>query len=175
MPPIPATNRFNVGPATRPAVPVDFDADYAPTTQTYHGFSIQVGGVTIGRITEWTPQALDRDATLIYELNAQTWGQPVDIVPGKANTFTVSFSRAEVWGEEIEKAFGEDDVYTLLTSQNTPFAVDEVFLKGLQLYRQYRYLGCWFTSKSWDAFGADGEGTIKISGEIMFVNKVRVV
>lgn len=174
MPPIPATNRFNIE-AGRPAVPVDFDAPYAPTTQTYHGFSIQVGGVTLGRFTEWTPQALDREAAHIFELNARTWGQPVDIVPGRATTFTLGFARAEVWGEEVEKVIGEDDVYTLLTNQNTPFAIDEVFLKGLQLYRQYRHLGCWFTSKTWDAFAADGEGTIRISGEIMFVNKVRIV
>lgn len=171
---IPATNRFNIE-ANRPAVPVDFDAAYAPTTQTYHGFSIQVGGVTIGRFTDWTPQALDRDVTPVYELNAKTWGQPVDAVPGKANTFTVAFGRAEVWGEEVEKAFGETDVYTLLINQNTPFSIDEVYLRGLQLYRQYRYLGCWFSSKTFDAFTSEGDGIIRISGEITFVNKVRVV
>ena len=174
MPAIPASNRFHIE-ANRPGVPIDFAAPYAPTTQTYHGFSIQVGGVTIGRLTEWTPQVLDRDVTLLYELNAKTWGQPVDAVPGKATTFTVGFGRAEVWGEEIEKAFGEADVYTLLVNQNTPFAIDEVYLKGLQLYRQYRYLGCWFNSKTWDAFTSDGEGVIRISGELTFVNKVRII
>jgi hypothetical protein len=171
---IAATNRFNIE-ANRPAQQIDFDAPYAPTSATYHGFSIQVDGVTIGRFTEWTPQALDRDVTHIYELNAKTWGQPVDAVPGKANTFTVAFGRAEVWGEELEVAFGESDPYTLLTNQNTPFAVDEVYLRGLQLNRQYRYLGCWFSSKTTDAFTADGDGIIRISGEITFVNRIRIV
>ena len=171
---IPATNSFNIE-ANRPAAAVNFDAPYAPTTATYHGFSIQVGGVTVGRFTEWTPQNLDRDVTPVYELNAKTWGQPVDLVPGKANTFTVAFGRAEVWGEELEKAFGETDVYTLLLNQNTPFAVDEVYLRGQQLYRQYRYLGCWFTSKSTDSFTGEGDGIIRVNGEIAFVNKVRIV
>ncbi len=173
MPAIPATNRFSVE-ANRPATPIDFTQPFAPTTQTYHGFSIQVGGISIGRITEWQPQQLDRDFTHISELNARTWGQPVDGVPGGAKNFTLSFARAEVWGEECEKAFGEVDVYTLLTNQNTPFAIDEVYTKGLQLYRQYRYLGCWWTSKNVDQFTADGDGVIRISGEMSFVNKVRI-
>ena len=171
---IPATNSFNVE-ASRPSVPVDFDAPYAPTTMTYHGFSIQVENATIGRITEWTPQQLDREVVHISELNAKTWGQPVDIVPGRATNFTLSFGRAEVWGEEIEKAFGEADPYTLLTNQNAPFAIDEVYLRGNQLYRQFRYLGCWFTNKSADAFSAEGDGVVRVSGEIAFVNKIRIV
>lgn len=174
MAPIPAKNSFMVE-ANRPSVPIDFTANFAPTTQTYHGFSIQVGNVTIGRITEWTPQQMDREFNHIFELNAKTWGQPVDGVPGRATSFTVAFTRAEVWGEEIEKAFGEDDPYTLLINQNRPFTIDEVYTKGLQLYRRYRYLGCWFTSKNYDAFTSEGDGIIRISGDMMFVNKIRIV
>jgi hypothetical protein len=174
MPPIPASNKFNVE-ANRPAVPINFAAPYAPTSMTYHGFSIQVSGVTIGRITEWQPQQLDRDFTHVSELNAKTWGQPVDGVPGGAKNFTLSFARAEVWGEEAEKAFGETTVYTLLTNQNTPFSVDEVFTKGLQAYRRFRYLGCWWTSKNMDQFTADGDGIVRISGEVAFINKIRIL
>ena len=174
MAPISATNKFHIE-ANRSSVPIDFTQPYAPTTQTYHGFSIQVGGTSIGRITEWTPQELDRDFNHVFELNAKTWGQPVDGVPGGAKSFNVSFARAEVWNEEIEKAFGEADVYTLLVNQNRPFAIDEVFTKGLQLYRQYRYLGCWFTRKAIESLVADGDGIIRVQGEMMFVNKVRIV
>jgi len=154
--------------------PVDFTAEHAPTTQTYHGFSIQIAGVTIGRITEWTPVQMDRDVTLLYELNAKTWGQPVDAVPGKANSFTIAFTRAEVWGEEIEKAFGATDVYTLLTNQSAPFAIDEVYMKGSQRYRHFRYLGCWFSSKGTEGFSSEGDAIIKVSGDITFVNRVRL-
>jgi len=173
MPPIQATNRFNIE-ANREPIAIDFNAPFAPTTQTYHGFSIQVGGVTIGRITEWTPQQLDREFNHVFELNAKTWGQPVDGVPGRATNFQLSFARAEVWGEEIEKAFGETDVYTLLINQTQPFTIDEVYARGLQIYRRYRYLGCWFTSKNVSAFASDGDGIIKIDGEMMFINKIRV-
>jgi hypothetical protein len=175
MPPIPATNNYSVGPATRPASSIDPNAANAPLTMTYHGFSIQVNGVTIGRFTDWTPVPLDRDMTHQYELNAKTWGQPVDLVPGKANTFTLAYGRAEVWNEEVEVALGEDDVYTLLTNQNAPFAIDEVYLRGTTLYRQFRYLGCWFSSKSTDAYSGEGTGVIQISGDITFVNRIRLV
>lgn len=171
---IPATNRFNIE-ASRPSVPVNFDAPYAPTAQTYHGFAVQVDGVTIGRITDWTPVSLDRDITPVYELNPKTWGQPVDQVPGKATTFQVAFSRVEVWGEEIEKAFGAQDVYSLLLDQNAPFTIDEFYSRGNVPYRLFRYLGCWFSSKSVDGFSSEGDAIIKISGDITFVNRVRII
>jgi hypothetical protein len=175
-PPTQIGNRFEIEAHRRnPTVPIDFDAAYAPTTQTYHGFSIQIDGVQIGRITEWTPQAMDREMTHVFELNARTWGQPVDLVPGRATQFTLSFARAEVWGEEVEKAFGETDVYALLIDQNAPFQIDEVYSKGAgQIYRQYKYLGCWFNSKTFDAFSGEGNGIISIQGEITFVNKIKV-
>jgi hypothetical protein len=174
MPPIQASNRFNIE-ANRPPISIDFDAPYAPTTMTYHGFSLQVGGVTIGRFTEWTPQDLDRAATPTRELNALTFGQPVDTVPGIADNWTLSWGRVEVWNEEVEKALGEEDIYTSLLHQTRPFAVDEVFLRGLSLYRQFRYLGVWFTGKSTDAFSADGDGIIRVSGTFAFTNRIRIV
>lgn len=174
MPPIPASNRFNIE-ANRQPIAIDFDAPYAPTTMTYHGFSLQVGGVTIGRFTDWTPQELDRAATPSRELNALTFGQPVDTIPGIAETFTLSWGRVEVWNEEVERALGEDDVYTLLLNQIRPLAVDEVYQRGLAIYRQYRYLGVWFTGKSTDAFSSEGDGIVKVSGTFAFTNKIRVI
>ena len=172
--PIAASNKYQVE-AYRQQVPIDFDAPYAPTTMTYHGFSIQIGGTTIGRIRDWTPQALDRDAVHVYELNAATFGQPVDLVPGVAKAFEISFARAEVWGEEVERAFGETDVYTLLTNQNRPFQIDEVYKRGKQIYRIWRYLGCWFTSKSFGQYTADGDTIITCDGTLMFVNKIPII
>lgn len=166
---------------------IDYSNQYAPTTQSYHGFSIQVvtaggAGVTIGRITEWTPLQMSRPATLVRELNADTYGQPVDIVPGVEENFTLAFARAEVWGAEIEVAFGVGggpsgvDPYMLLVNQNQPFIVDEVYMKGNTVYRQIRYLGCWFTSKNTAQFTAEGgDSIIKVDGEIMFVNRLRII
>ncbi len=174
MPPIPASNRFNVE-ANRPSAPIDFAAVGAPTTMTYHGLSIQVGNVTIGRITEWQPPALDREFNHIFELNAKTWGQPVDGVPGRASSsFELGLTRAEVWNEELEKAFGESDVYTLLINQTRPFQIDEVYTKGTAIYRRFRYLGCWFTSRTFDAMSAEGDAIVRVSGNLMYVNRVRI-
>ena len=171
MPAIPATNKFHVDRAT---APIDFDAPYAPVVQTYHGFSLNVDGATLGRFTTWTPQQLDRVVTLTRELNPRTFGQPIDAVPGISNNFTVSFGRIEVWNEEVEKVFGEEDIYTLLLDQTRPFAIDEVYQRGNQIYRRYRYLGCWFSSKNVSAFEAEGDAIIRVDGEITFVNKVRL-
>ena len=173
MAPIAATNKFAVE-ANRPTAFLDDTHPQAPTIQTYSGFSIQIDGVTIGRITEWTPHQMDRQVNIVKELNAKTFGQPVDAVPSGAENFNLTFARAEVWGEEVEKAFGEDDIYLLLTNQTRPFSIDEVYMKGRTLYRRYRYLGCWFTSKNVDQFSATGDNQIKISGELVFVNKIRL-
>lgn len=172
---IAASNKFAI--ESQRTVPIDYSSPYAPTTQSYHGFSIQVDGITIGRITSFTPIQMSRPATLVRELNAQTYGQPVDIVPGVEENFTLAFGRAEVWGEEIEVAFGAaTDPYTLLINQNRPFTIDEVYTRGTTIYRQFRYLGCWFTSKNTAAFEAEGgDSIIKIDGEIMFVNRQRII
>lgn len=174
---IPASNKFGV---ENRKVPVDFSHEYAPTTQTYHGFSIAVEDpdgreAIIGRITEWTPVQLSRPATLVRELNGATFGQPVDIVPGVEESFTLSFARAEVWNEEVERAFGiSTDPLALLINQNRPFKISEVYAKpGVGVYKTITYVGCWFTSKNTQAFTAEGgDVIIKIDGEIMFVNRV---
>jgi hypothetical protein len=168
---IPARNSFGIE-ANR-TIPIDYTAPFAPTTQSYHGFSIQVDGITIGRITEWTPVQLSRPGTHVRELNAQTYGQPVDFVPGVEENFTLAFARAEVWNEELELAFGvTTQPLAFLINQNRPFTVDEVTAKGTQIYRHTRYYGCWFTSKNTSQFTAEGgDSIIKVDGEIAFVNR----
>lgn len=155
-----------------------FENGYAPLTQTYHGFSIEVQGITIGRITEWTPMQMSRPATLVRELNARTYGQPVDIVPGVEENFTLAFARAEVWGEDIEAAFGltdPGDAFELLINQRRPFEISEVYKRYQgEILREYKYVGCWFTSKNTAQFTADGgDSIIKVDGEIMFVNRIK--
>jgi hypothetical protein len=153
--------------------PVDYTADGAPRTMGYHGFKIQIDGVTIGRITEWTPIQMSRPGTHIRELNGDTYGQPVDFVPGVEENFTLAFGRAEVWLEEIEIAFGlTNNPYALLINQNRPFVIDELFTQNGLITRHYKYVGCWFTSKNTSQFTAEGgDSIVKIDGEISFVNR----
>jgi len=169
---IPASNRFGVENRRQT---IDHSSPYAPTTQHYHGYGIRVDGVFVGRITEWTPIQMSRPGTHIRELNPNTYGQPVDFVPGVEENFNMSYGRAEVWGEEIERAFGDSTVYSLLLNQNRPFIIDEVYKRGNEVYAIYRHLGCWFTSKSQSAMQAEGgDSVVRISGEIAFVNRVKL-
>jgi len=164
-----ATNPYGI---SRGSSALDVTAPDAPNTQTYHGFSIQIGGKTIGRITEWTPVQLDREINHIFELNADTWGQPVDIIPGRATNFDLAFARAEVWGQDAEVAFGlADDVFSLLIDQRAPFQIREVYKYGSTIVRQVNYRGCWFKEKNVTQFTGEGDGIIKIDGTIAFVNR----
>jgi hypothetical protein len=154
---------------------LDFNAEGATTTKVYHGLAIVVNSSIIGRITSFNPSgSFTRDLVHQYELNPKTFGHPVDIVPGKATGFNVSLARAEVWGQELEKVFGFTDVFSSLCDQTRPFKILEVLHKGNEVYSQYEYRGCWFSSKNLDEMGVDGDGIIKISAEIMYVNRVRL-
>jgi len=177
-----ASNKFaveaNRGPDASSVL--DPNSAFAPSSMTYHGIAIEIpggngqAGVRVGRITSFTTQQLERTFTHIRELNPATSGQPVDGVPGNADGFELAFARAEVWSEEVEQAFGVSaDPLLLLTNQNKPFILDEVYFKGSELYKRYRYLGCWFTSKNTDAFDSGGDQVVRISGVIKFVNKIR--
>lgn len=107
------------------------------------------------------------------ELNRETFGRPVDYVPAIDEGFQLSFTRSEVWADEVERAFGETKVYALLTDQVRPFIVRETYYRGRTPYIQWSYLGCWFTEKSPAAYAADGDGIISISSNLMYVNRLR--
>ena len=121
----------------------------------YHGFSIQIDGVTIGRITSWNPMNLTRSATLVKELNADTWGAPVDIVPA---------------GEDDRAMLGAAP-YNLLIDQKRPFDLQEIYYKGNTLYQVTEYYACWFTGKTTDNFTGDGNAIVSISATIMCANR----
>lgn len=163
-----ATNPYGVI-SQRP----DPDAPFAPDTMTFHGWSIEVGETVIGRVTQFTPPAMRRQVNLVRELNPRTFGRPVDIVPGIDEEFTMAFSRTEVWRKEVEREFGEANVYALLTDQRRPFIIRESYMRGNALYRQWSYLGCWFTEKSTEGFAAEGDAMVKISGTVMFVARIQ--
>ena len=71
-----ATNAFGVQ-----AAPLDFDAAGAPTTITYHGASIVIGGNIVGRIQSWQSDgAYNREGDHVYEVSHLTAGLPIDCV-----------------------------------------------------------------------------------------------
>lgn len=166
-----ATNKFGVARAN-----IDFSNAYAPTVQMYHGGSIVVNNAIIGRITNWQPAgAYTREGNHVYELNNNTWGLPVDYVPGRATGFNITFTRNEIWSQELEIALGWKSVWSNLTDQTFPFTAEEYLFKGQSLYRCWQHLGCWFQEKNPEAWAADGDGIIKVSCNMAYVSRKRVV
>lgn len=161
------TNTFNV------SVPaLDFSKRHAPTTQTFHGISIQVGGQVVGRISNWQVAVYTRAVNHVRELNARTFGRPVDIVPAINEGYTITANRTEVWGEELEKACGYSQVFEDLIDQTFPFSAQELWKKGKDNYRVTNYHGCWFTGTEldgWDVTG--GDAMVKRTVGITFCSK----
>lgn len=162
-----ATNDFGVI-----AKPIDFTKDNTPTTQLYHGGTIVVNSKIIGRINAWQAAgAYTREGTHVYEVNAKTWGLPVDYVPGRATGFNITWTRSEIWDQELEIALGYGAVWENLTDQNYPFVARELLFKGSSLYRSWSYFGCWFTEKNPVELSAEGDGIFSVSCAMNYVSR----
>lgn len=164
------TNTFGVK-----VQPLDYSHPNSPTTKTYHGMTIAVNGKMVGRITSWQATAYSREGNHVYELSHQTWGRPVDYVPGRSTGYSLSVGRTEVWSQELERALGFPAVWEDLADQDRPFTAHEFWFKGSALYRQWQYSGCWFTERNEDAFAADGDAMVKLTGTINYVSRARLV
>lgn len=164
-----ATNTYQVNSKS-------LDFQQTGDSMSYHGAAIVVAGNLVGRIQSWQPDgAYNRDGELVYELNKNTIGKPIDYVPGKATGFTVSFARIEAWDQEFEIALGYADVFQDLTDQNHPFVIQEFLYKGATPYRVYQYSGCWLKTKNPEAWTSDGNYIHKISGQLAYVSRIKVV
>jgi hypothetical protein len=163
-----ASNAFNVT-----VQPLDFNKPGAPTTKVYHGTEVTVAGKRIGRITSWSPKAYTREVQQIYEINPDTWGRPIDAVPGRSTGYTISIARTEMWEQEIEIEFGYN-LFTDLMDQTYPFQSNEFLFKGSAVYRQWAYKGCWFTARDESEVSAEGNGVITVNGEVTYVSRVRL-
>jgi hypothetical protein len=160
------TNSFNVS-----VPPLDFTKKHAPTSQTYHGITIKVNGKVVGRISNWTVNVYQRTVTHVRELNAKTFGRPIDIVPSINDGYTITANRTEVWGEELEKAVGYSQAFDDLINQTYPFSIQELWFKGVQIYRITDYHGCWFTNTDLESWDVTGDAIVKRSCAIMFCSK----
>ena len=151
---------------------LDLDAKYSPSTKTYHGIQILFNGLPIGRITNWDVNPYTRDVALIYELDKDTAGKPVDIVPGKITSRTITATRVELWGKELEVAMGlSNRPWTDLAEQVRPFTIMENLYRGNKIYQTQIYVGCWFTDRKEDAWTADGDFVVRASVSITFVDR----
>lgn len=160
-----ATNEYNV------TVPPTF----LELTKTYHGCAIVAqNGNIVGRIQSYTPNFAARTITPLYELNFLTFGRPIDNVPGIEAGRSIDIERVEVWGSEMERAFGHeaDDIgqqWQDLCDQTLPFILQEAWFKGPTRYLTWEYLGCWFTSNSNGSFAATGEGHVISTANLQYI------
>lgn len=168
--PVPfATNSFGVR-----VNKIDPDAAGTPTTQMYHGGTIVVNNNIIGRINSWHPAgAYNREGTHIYEVNKETWGLPVDYVPGRATGFNITFVRTEVWNQELELTLGYGAVWNNLTDQTFPFTSQEYLFRGEVVYRIWSYFGCWFTERNPVEWAAEGDGICRVNTNLAYVSRRR--
>jgi len=159
------------------------DLDYSDETQgfvstkTYHGvYILGKDNNVIGRIRSWSVDVYGRNVQQVYELNKDTWGRPVDLVPGiNSSGYTIQVERAEVWGSELERDMaGAEDIWADLIDQTKPFTIYEVLYKGSQPYIGWKYVGCWFSQKSDQGYTSDGDGIISVSGTINFVRRIKI-
>ena len=83
-----------------------FPGGGANASKVYHGISIVADDQIIGRISSYQDSAKTRPAVHKWELSHQTFGRPVDLIPGKADGYVISITRSEIWDQEIEIALG---------------------------------------------------------------------
>jgi|SaaInl7_150m_RNA_FD_contig_21_487370_length_850_multi_13_in_0_out_0_2 hypothetical protein len=155
--------------------PLDFGHAHAPTTMVQHGATISVNAQIVGRVTNWQVQAYSRDGVHIYEINSDTFGRPVDYVASRATGYTITMTRNELWGNELEIAFGFPAVFADLMDQDRPFSADEWIFRGNDIYRQWRYHGCWFQDRNEDGVQAEGDAIYRVNATIAYVSRIRAL
>mgnify|MGYP001560415923 CR=1 FL=1 len=113
--------------------------------KTSHALTIQTGtGKVIGMIQNWSPQ-MSRQITPIFELNLATSGEPRENVPGNLSNLTVQVSRYDIYTNLMERAFGTRDLI-MLSNQNEPFVVNEMWRNPKNELEVISYWGCWFNN-----------------------------
>lgn len=178
------TDTFAPTPAGSRVNQMDFDQHQSvlPRTKIYHGMDIAVecgsNRYRVGRIQSWAPQARTRSAVHKYELSSATFGRPVDLIPGRAEGYSISMSRVEVWGQEVEKVFGLVDPTTLfrdLMDMRWPVTLFEYLYRGdgeAKLYTLWEYPQAWITSYGESEFSAEGDGIVMTNLELMHLPRV---
>jgi hypothetical protein len=116
-----------------------------------------------------------RNGTHIFEVGSLSWGRPVDYAPGNGSNYTLTCSRTELWGNEIELAAGFATPWTDLVSQKDPFTITETLFQGAQPYRVWSYGICWFTERVEQAFEAEGTAIVIVNATIAFVSRLRTL
>jgi len=134
--------------------------------RTSHSVSIRVGNVTVGLINGWNPQQ-NRQISPIYELNSDTSGLPLENVPGNVQNLTIAITRYDIWPKRMEQAFGTVDL-TMLSNQQRPFTVQEIWKSPSGATEIWQYEGCWFQNIG-RALRSDDQRLVIANASLMYV------
>lgn len=136
------------------------------TAKTYHGLNILVDGQVIARIQEWSPAARSRTVTHKWELSKDNFGRPVDLVPSKADGYSLSVTRLDVWSKELEIVLGWGAAWKDLIDQNYPIVLSEQLYQGDNVYRTWEYPSCWFSNYNETGYSSEGDGYVTVQADI---------
>lgn len=171
---VPNYEPFASNPYGQESAPLDYSHEHAPTSKTYHGIALAVGGNVVGRVQTWdTTGAWARGGEHVYELNDLTWGKPVDYVPGRWEGLTIAATVAEMWDKEIDIQLGLKNQGQLndLIEQTKPFTAHEFWYRGIYEYRIWVYRGCWLTDRNETAYAADGNARVIANFNFNYVSR----
>ncbi len=141
---------------------------------TSHGIKIMAKGVTVGAIIKWTPAAYTRAMALPTELNYETSGHPIDVVPGNLGGFKITVNRYDLWKSKMEEVFFDASIEEALGMQDNPFVVYQYLLKPDGTKELVVYRKCWFSSIGRD-YDTAGDRIIKVAGEITFLKREKIL
>lgn len=154
-------------------------AGYVPDVITYSGLTIAVGGQdgkpkAIGRIQSWQRDAMTRTITPKWELSKEANGRPIELVPGKADGYTITIERIELWEQEFEIALGYPLVFSDLMDMRWSVDLFEYKYRGNELYRLWKYPNCWINSLSEGQPSSEGDGIYIASAGFNFLPRIRI-
>lgn len=96
------------------------------TTRTTYGLTIhaQIGNrrAVIGAVNQ-IGQRQARQVEDVFEVNADSLGFPVELIPHVLSTRQITIARYELWREPIEKVFGVPAELVSLADQTTPISL----------------------------------------------------
>src|SRR3990167_5318872 len=136
-----------------------------------HSLSIVIDSVTIGLINGWNPQQ-NRQITPVYELDVATSGLPLENVPGNVQNLTISIQRYDIWPTRMEQAFVKVDLY-MLSNQQSPFSVQELWTSPSGGVEAWEYNGCWFENIG-RTFRSDDTRIVNVNASLRYVYKSRL-
>jgi len=147
-------------------------------TRTSHALTIRDGatGQLIGAIYTFAPKQA-RTLEEEYEINRDTRGLPVDIVPQNLTTRTLQIARYDLFTKIMEDVFGHKEM-VILTDQKRPFRIRETWRDPAAILgggrRIYEYTGCWFQDLG-RTLSATDDRIVKVDATLMFRDRQRFI